>query len=188
MKCYYHEDRDAVAMCSQCGRGLCKECAEKRTVILCDDCAKKAQLNREAKIFEERRIAQWDAIRSVLFSFGALIVGYFMAKIICSWLTSNSYIHYSDVAIESMYLLSYIPFAWLTVGQFIKRSGCLTFLACVLITPWFGSLFYLIYIGITAHNIRVTITKPSLGIILEVLFIALHILLSLALWGYFVMS
>jgi hypothetical protein len=27
MKCYYHPDRDAVAQCSECHKGLCSECA-----------------------------------------------------------------------------------------------------------------------------------------------------------------
>lgn len=27
MKCYNHYERDAVAICKNCGKGLCKECA-----------------------------------------------------------------------------------------------------------------------------------------------------------------
>ena len=27
MKCYYHSDSDAVAICKNCSRGLCRECA-----------------------------------------------------------------------------------------------------------------------------------------------------------------
>jgi hypothetical protein len=27
MKCYYHQDRDAVALCKACNRGLCAKCA-----------------------------------------------------------------------------------------------------------------------------------------------------------------
>lgn len=46
MRCYYHnncEDRPAVARCSKCGKGLCRECAdnfrsEKNDKILCIDC------------------------------------------------------------------------------------------------------------------------------------------------------
>lgn len=26
MKCFYHSDRDAVAVCKSCGRGICPEC------------------------------------------------------------------------------------------------------------------------------------------------------------------
>src|SRR5438034_11657547 len=27
MRCYYHEDREAVGACKSCGKGLCQECA-----------------------------------------------------------------------------------------------------------------------------------------------------------------
>jgi len=27
MRCFYHEDREAVGTCKSCGRGLCRECA-----------------------------------------------------------------------------------------------------------------------------------------------------------------
>lgn len=40
MKCYYHPNREIVATCTECGKGLCKECASKWEPILCDDCAK----------------------------------------------------------------------------------------------------------------------------------------------------
>lgn len=29
MKCYNHYDRDAFAVCSSCGKGLCLECTEE---------------------------------------------------------------------------------------------------------------------------------------------------------------
>jgi hypothetical protein len=27
MRCFYHEDREAVGSCKSCGKGLCRECA-----------------------------------------------------------------------------------------------------------------------------------------------------------------
>lgn len=43
MNCYYHPDRQSVAQCVDCGKGLCQECAGRNTkkVPLCPDCAKK---------------------------------------------------------------------------------------------------------------------------------------------------
>lgn len=38
MKCYNHQDRDAVATCTKCGKSLCKECADKHSPCLCDEC------------------------------------------------------------------------------------------------------------------------------------------------------
>ena len=37
--CFYHPERDAVAVCSKCGKPLCKECAiEYKGKIYCKDC------------------------------------------------------------------------------------------------------------------------------------------------------
>ena len=38
MKCYYHPERDAVAECVECSKGLCNECADKRNPPTCDGC------------------------------------------------------------------------------------------------------------------------------------------------------
>lgn len=38
MKCYYHPDRDAVAQCVECHKGLCIECARKWNPPHCDGC------------------------------------------------------------------------------------------------------------------------------------------------------
>lgn len=39
MKCFYHEDRSAVATCQHCGKALCKECAARYTPCFCEECA-----------------------------------------------------------------------------------------------------------------------------------------------------
>ena len=45
MKCYNHHDRDAFAVCTSCGKGLCLECAsDKNGRMICKDnqkCAEK---------------------------------------------------------------------------------------------------------------------------------------------------
>lgn len=47
MKCYNHNDRDAVATCMECGVGLCRECADKYESVLCDKCfEKKSKMKR----------------------------------------------------------------------------------------------------------------------------------------------
>lgn len=38
MKCFYHPDKDAVAQCSVCSKGLCSECASKWDPPTCDGC------------------------------------------------------------------------------------------------------------------------------------------------------
>lgn len=38
MKCFYHPERDAVAQCNECNKGLCHECASKWDPPHCDGC------------------------------------------------------------------------------------------------------------------------------------------------------
>ncbi len=47
MKCFNHLEREAVATCQKCGKGLCKACAEKHTPCLCDACAAQIQRNQQ---------------------------------------------------------------------------------------------------------------------------------------------
>ena len=49
MKCFYHEERDAVATCQKCGKSLCKECASKYKPIICEDCFREVQEKEEAE-------------------------------------------------------------------------------------------------------------------------------------------
>lgn len=54
MKCFYHEDREAVATCQHCGKALCRACASLYTPCLCVDCA---QLLRDQQA-EQARAAE----------------------------------------------------------------------------------------------------------------------------------
>ena len=47
MKCFNHPEREAVATCQKCGKGLCRECAEKYTPCMCDTCAAQIQRDKE---------------------------------------------------------------------------------------------------------------------------------------------
>lgn len=57
MKCFNHPDREAVATCQKCGKGLCKECAQKYTPCMCESCAEKTQRDQQqqAQNKEEQR-------------------------------------------------------------------------------------------------------------------------------------
>lgn len=57
MKCFNHPEREAVATCQKCGKGLCKECAEKYTPCMCDPCAAqdKRERQQQAQSKEEKR-------------------------------------------------------------------------------------------------------------------------------------
>jgi hypothetical protein len=51
VNCYYHPDREAVAVCSVCKKPLCKECArESNGKIYCADCLQEAQKRKKISI------------------------------------------------------------------------------------------------------------------------------------------
>lgn len=44
MKCYNHEDKDAVGICVSCKKGICKDCAiEYNEKLYCKDCIEKVK-------------------------------------------------------------------------------------------------------------------------------------------------
>lgn len=53
MNCYYHSDQIAVAQCTDCGKGLCKDCASIYEIPICDSCNKKRISNEEKHLINE---------------------------------------------------------------------------------------------------------------------------------------
>ncbi len=58
MNCYYHPDRESVAVCSVCKKPLCKECAhEKNGKIYCSDCLGEAKTKQVRSTFSFPAVA-----------------------------------------------------------------------------------------------------------------------------------
>ncbi len=38
MNCFFHPEEAAAVNCVDCGKGLCKGCAEKYKIAICDEC------------------------------------------------------------------------------------------------------------------------------------------------------
>lgn len=50
MKCYYHRDIDAVAVCTGCGKGLCQRCAvDVGGIVHCRECSTTSAARRAAR-------------------------------------------------------------------------------------------------------------------------------------------
>lgn len=73
MNCYNHIDRPAVAECKVCGKSLCKECADKYTPFLCDECY--AKLRKEE--FESLKRARRKIITTFIWGIAVFAVFYF---------------------------------------------------------------------------------------------------------------
>ena len=80
MRCYYHSDREAVAICRTCGKALCYECldADKKSMyIYCrgsSRCKKYEQYTR--KMLERKSGFIANAFRFLLIAAAIFIVGY----------------------------------------------------------------------------------------------------------------
>ena len=67
MKCFYHNDRDAVAQCSECGKFLCSECAAAWEPPHCSTCGKsKSYYNKSSAVASL-------IVTGVFFVFGAIL-------------------------------------------------------------------------------------------------------------------
>ena len=85
MKCYRHRDKDAIAICKNCGKGLCDECAvEVGKGIACkSDCVSEVEsINRSTlmniKNFENnRKIYSQLSLWLFIIGIGFLIVSVF---------------------------------------------------------------------------------------------------------------
>ncbi|HBG48195.1 MAG TPA: hypothetical protein DDW90_01545 [Cyanobacteria bacterium UBA9971] len=74
MKCYFHNDNDAISTCISCGRALCQLCTkEHNNVIICTNsefCTEK--VNFEIKTFEKTQKSY------KIYGFFFLIIGFFI--------------------------------------------------------------------------------------------------------------
>ena len=107
MKCFYHEEKDAVATCTVCGKALCKECAAAHTPCICADCYESRQKSEQ----QEKQAKYRDALIDTTTEFTracvlGLVVGMVTVSIIIeSGLPLPMYLVY--------FLLSFtVPFGW----------------------------------------------------------------------------
>lgn len=75
MNCYYHPDKPAVAMCPQCGMGLCQDCVANAAYAwdnhpLCHDCSLKAA-TEELSAAKSQKV--WSLVKFLFASFFLLL-------------------------------------------------------------------------------------------------------------------
>lgn len=143
MKCFNHVEREAVATCKKCGKGLCKECAEKYTPCMCDACAAQLQQDKQqqAQNKEEQRKQKYkDALVDTRGEFiKTTLIGVVVGIVMIIWLrddtfTVGDYIGYLIIGL-------FIPFGW----KFLTYLQ--SFIPIFLFGTWW---FWLIYIIVKA--------------------------------------
>lgn len=85
MKCFYHQDRDAVAQCVDCGKFLCKECADAYSPCLCEDCASKRKADNQRQN-EQTRLENIKELKDATFGFEKAIIFSLILSIFGSYL------------------------------------------------------------------------------------------------------
>jgi hypothetical protein len=118
MKCANHYDRDVVAQCIDCGKGLCPECADKFSMPICDSCELK-RINADKSVLVKN---------SILMVVLAVIGFIFMAQD-----GNNSFLY----CVMAAYLFAGIPWGW----SFLNRITPNMFL----FLSWFGWFVYFIF-------------------------------------------
>lgn len=119
MKCFYHCGEDAVAVCVDCGKGLCYECAHRFSVPICPECN-----------LQRIKVSRKLLIKNAIIMIVAFIIGF-----------SYGLGPYSNtdmgMRIFMGYLFAGIPWGWSALTRITPN----VFLSL----PWVG---WLIYVGI----------------------------------------
>ena len=139
MKCYYHEDREAVATCQHCGKFLCKSCAQVHTPCFCDECF--ALLSQEAQHQQQEAAHQRRAQSIAALAdtrqefFKTCLLGIAVAAVLTLLYANGGGPHtLSEMLFVGCYCF-FIPFGW----------KLLTYLQSFLPVTIFGTLWFWLF-------------------------------------------
>lgn len=125
MNCYYHPTQPAVAICDDCRKGLCSQCARKYSTPICNSC------NRGRMKYEKKEIVKE---LLVTFTFGILLAYLLKEKVFNDPFSSSRLsfiiIHY----VVFTYIFAGIVAGWKTLTGFTPNI--------LLIMPIIGWLIY----------------------------------------------
>lgn len=131
MNCYKHPDREAVAFCGDCYRGLCSECAAKYVVPVCDSCVEDARKRR-------RKV-----VRDHFLWFVPGVVLFLALSIYCLFYYNNP-----NMGFLFWCPVIFVPFV-IPAFRIVRTPGCiLTFLKLF----FFFAFFYLGYPLMLVHT------------------------------------
>lgn len=140
MRCYYHPDREIVATCTECGKGLCKECASKWDPILCEDCARERIADKRVAL--RRSISAGIVITAI-----GLVVGIVGA-------ISEGNLGYVLSGIAYGYMLGGIPNGWKVLNKI--QPNMFLFLPLIGWVIYFLIKFSLAYfVGLVAFPVNI---------------------------------
>ena len=138
MNCYNHIDLPAVATCIDCGKGLCSECSNKYTILICDSCSLKRLYTEKLSIATRWGISIAIAVLFTLLNFEILPKDFLIylimlpSMIICVFIISIS-IQYGWRALNSVmppvsFVVSFF-ISWLLIGWFLALIGWILYVS-----------------------------------------------------------
>ena len=138
MNCYNHIDLPAVATCIDCGKGLCSECSNKYTILICDSCSLKRLYTEKSSIATRWGISIAIAVLFTLLNFEILPKDFLIylimlpSMIICVFIISIS-IQYGWRALNSVmppvsFVVSFF-IGWLLIGWFLALIGWILYVS-----------------------------------------------------------
>ena len=138
MNCYNHIDLPAVATCIDCGKGLCSECSNKYTILICDSCSLKRLYTEKSSIATRWGISIAIAVLFTLLNFEILPKDFLIylimlpSMIICGFIISIS-IQYGWRALNSVmppvsFVVSFF-ISWLLIGWFLALIGWILYVS-----------------------------------------------------------
>ena len=156
MNCYNHIDLPAVATCIDCGKGLCSECSNKYTILICDSCSLKRLYTEKSSIATRWGISIAIAVLFTLLNFEILPKDFLIylimlpSMIICVFIISIS-IQYGWRALNSVmppvsFVVSFF-ISWLLIGWFLALIGWILYVSIRVTLSFFIGLI------ITPHNV-----------------------------------
>lgn len=87
MKCYYHNERDAVATCKKCNKHLCRECYDRGQNGTCSGCLNLSYTRTKLEEIDKRRVYIRSSLLALLI--GA-VIGVFLANKLINYETSKN--------------------------------------------------------------------------------------------------
>ena len=187
MKCFYHEDRDAVATCQGCGKGLCKECASAHRPCYCPECWDDMQLKIQAKKWASNEVSKQMNIhqklvkideykeenKKILICLGlgfALVIAFILFRYFAFGglfelenqpTTTGKIMSFLAFNIIAGSLLFMIPFGWRVLKDYLDPDNIVLFWATILIRIVLSSAIG--YIAFPCYMIKMIINKIKIG-------------------------
>ena len=109
MKCFFHENIDAVATCQTCGKALCKACASQYTPCACPECFQQNQENAVRRHKKDKADALIDTNAELI---GAIVKGLICAVVLT--LIFNA-IGSTPTPIGLSIMFFFVPFGWAVI-------------------------------------------------------------------------